>query len=222
MARRVSAKNDDSTRERVVEAAIACIVDKGFYRASSNEIARRAGVSWGVIQHYFGNRESLMVAALRAGATRLEVIVEEADVHGGTVEESLMRYWEMLNSYYGRPEYLVHLEITLNLLRDPTVSQEAAQTIIDTNKRLQQRFLDHESAVVGDLPAISPGYLFHTLRGLAMSHATYDSTVPLAVSGGVEPGRREEHARTLIKAVAEQIGGKGAAKRRRRPTPPPA
>ncbi|WP_436776543.1 TetR/AcrR family transcriptional regulator [Yinghuangia sp. YIM S09857] len=207
VARRASAKNDDSTREKVVDAAIACILDKGFYRASSNEIARRAGVSWGVIQHHFGNRESLMVAALRAGATRLEVIVEGADVDGDTLEERLTRYWEMINSYYGRPEYLVHLEITLNLLRDPAVSQEATQTIVDTNKRLQQRFLDHELTVVRDPAAVSPGYLFHALRGLAISHATFEGTVPLAVAMKVDTGRREEQARSLIQAVAAQIDG---------------
>ncbi|NUU25793.1 MAG: TetR family transcriptional regulator [Streptomycetaceae bacterium] len=213
MARASAAKDgstkDDSTREKVVDAAIACIVDKGFYRASSNEIARRAGVSWGVIQHYFGNRESLMVAALRAGATRLARIVEGADVRGATVEERLLRYWEMLDAYYGRPEYLVHLEITLNLLRDPAVSREAAQTIVDTNKRLQQHFLDHEHAIAGADRAVVPGYLFHALRGLAMSHVAYEGTVPAEVSAGRDPGRRAEHARLLIAAIGAQLGGGG-------------
>ena len=32
--------SDDSTRARVVDAAIACILDEGFYRASSNKIAK--------------------------------------------------------------------------------------------------------------------------------------------------------------------------------------
>ncbi|WTX00079.1 TetR/AcrR family transcriptional regulator [Streptomycetaceae bacterium NBC_01309] len=213
MARRAAAKNDESTREKVVEAAIACILDKGFYRASSNEIARRAGVSWGVIQHYFGNRESLMVATLRAGSTRLVDLVENADVHGDTVEESLTRYWEMLNSYYGRPEYLVHLEITLNLLRDPAVSRDAAQTIIDSNKRLQQRFLDHEQTIVGDAASVSPGFLFHSLRGLAISHAAYEGTVPAEVVADMEPGRRELHAKMLIRALAAQIGERGVMQR---------
>ena len=56
---------DLATRERVIAAAVDSILERGFYRASSNEIARRAGVTWGVIQHHFGTREALMLAVLR-------------------------------------------------------------------------------------------------------------------------------------------------------------
>ena len=64
------AMNDESTRGRVVDAAIECILDEGFYRASSNKIAKRAGVTWGVIQYHFGTREALMLAVHERGAPR--------------------------------------------------------------------------------------------------------------------------------------------------------
>jgi len=35
----------NATRQRVIEAAILCILEQGFYRASSNAIAERAGYS---------------------------------------------------------------------------------------------------------------------------------------------------------------------------------
>src|SRR3979411_3068004 len=80
---------DDAMRSRVIEAAVTCILERGFYRASSNEIARRAGVSWGVIQHYFGTREALMLAVLQDGSRRFETIVEGVDIDGDTVEERI-------------------------------------------------------------------------------------------------------------------------------------
>jgi AcrR family transcriptional regulator len=52
---------DLSTRAKMLDAAVQCIVEEGFYRSSSNRIAARAGVSWGVIQHYFGTREKLLL-----------------------------------------------------------------------------------------------------------------------------------------------------------------
>ena len=60
MSTRRTGAQDSISRQRVIDAAIACILDQGFYRASSNAIAERAGVTWGVIQYHFGTREALM------------------------------------------------------------------------------------------------------------------------------------------------------------------
>ena len=64
MSTRRTGAQDSISRQRVIDAAIACILDQGFYRASSNAIAERAGVTWGVIQYHFGTREALMLAVL--------------------------------------------------------------------------------------------------------------------------------------------------------------
>src|SRR4051794_12885262 len=95
-----SGTEESSTRERVIDAAVSSILELGFYRASSNEIARRAGVTWGVIQYHFGTREKLLVACLRAGTARLESLLTEADVVGATFEERLGRYFALLRKWY--------------------------------------------------------------------------------------------------------------------------
>src|SRR5882757_6476754 len=53
-----------ATRARVLDAVVESILDKGYYRTSSNEIARRAGVTWGTLQHQFGSRELLLLEVL--------------------------------------------------------------------------------------------------------------------------------------------------------------
>ncbi|MCU1453644.1 MAG: regulatory protein TetR, partial [Acidimicrobiales bacterium] len=73
-------KNDQATRQVMIDAAVASILERGFYRASSNEIARRAGVTWGVIQHHFGTRESLMLAVLEDGMERFSAVVHDASI----------------------------------------------------------------------------------------------------------------------------------------------
>lgn len=199
-------KDDAGTRQRVIEATLACILDKGFYRASSNEITRRAGVSWGVIQHHFGTREALMIAAHREGASRLEQLVENADVSGETAVERLTQYWHLLDSYYGRPEYLASLQISLNLTRDPAVSADAVATIVTTNERIQKRFVDLEREVAGRrVVGFTPGYLFHTLRGLALSHVALAGTTPAELKDKRHPERRNAHAQQLVLALAAQL-----------------
>ena len=76
--------SDESTRARVVDAAIDCILDEGFYRASSNKIAKRAGVTWGVIQYHFGTREALMLAVHERGLDELDGALADAVIDGDT------------------------------------------------------------------------------------------------------------------------------------------
>ena len=78
---------DSASRQRVLDAAIQCILNQGLYRASSNAIAEQAGLSWGVIQYYFGTREALMTVVLEEGARRLGETVEQATITGGTLTE---------------------------------------------------------------------------------------------------------------------------------------
>src|SRR5687767_120561 len=84
-----SGGDEASTPKKVVEAAIACILEEGFYRASSNEIARRADVTWGVIQYHFGSREALMLAVLEYAASDLQSALARATITGATLEERI-------------------------------------------------------------------------------------------------------------------------------------
>lgn len=55
---------DGSTRERILEAALACFSELGFDGATTREIARRADVNLGLIKYYFGGKERLWKEAV--------------------------------------------------------------------------------------------------------------------------------------------------------------
>src|ERR1700730_12171832 len=113
---------DSATRDRVIEATVACILERGYYRASTNEIARRAGVTWGVIQHYFGTREGLRLAVLQDGIRHFVEVVEDTHVEGNTPAERFQNLIDVLLTHYGRPEYLAYMQILLNMDREPRTS----------------------------------------------------------------------------------------------------
>lgn len=54
----------DEVRERIVEAALAVLAERGFAGASIAEIARRAGVATGNVYRYFPGKEALFEAAV--------------------------------------------------------------------------------------------------------------------------------------------------------------
>jgi AcrR family transcriptional regulator len=55
----------DARREELVEATWRVIARAGIAGATMREIAREAGVSTGILAHYFGDKEDLLAFALR-------------------------------------------------------------------------------------------------------------------------------------------------------------
>ncbi len=52
-------------RKQLVEAAIAVIHEQGFAQATVARIARRAGISAGMVHHYFRDKDDLLFATMR-------------------------------------------------------------------------------------------------------------------------------------------------------------
>jgi AcrR family transcriptional regulator len=164
---------DSASRQRVLDAAIQCILEQGLYRASTNAIAEQAGLSWGVIQYYFGTREALMTAVLEEGARRLGETVAQATITGGTLAERVESYLEILDGYYGSPDYLVFMQVLISLSHDPRTSEQTRRTLDAINEAAQPPLNRLRSEVLAGTGVTRPAVgslLFHGLRGLALSH----------------------------------------------------
>src|ERR1700752_817760 len=61
----------DRTRALVIEETIRCILEEGFAASSAKHITERAGVTWGVIQYHFGDRDGLLMAVVDKGFGQL-------------------------------------------------------------------------------------------------------------------------------------------------------
>lgn len=166
------------TRERVIRAAVECIIDLGFYRGSStNEIARRAGVTWGVIQHYFGNREGLMLAVLQDGARHMVETVEEARIEGATVEERMAQLVQVFSEHYGRPDYLASLQVLLNMDHDPRTSSDVRKTMLEVSERSNahvRRLLREALGPAMNKPDLATT-IFLVIRGFGFSQQLLDT-----------------------------------------------
>jgi AcrR family transcriptional regulator len=54
----------DVTRQKLLDAAIACLVDLGYARTSTTAVCERAGVSRGAQLHHFPSKDELLLAAV--------------------------------------------------------------------------------------------------------------------------------------------------------------
>jgi AcrR family transcriptional regulator len=157
----------ETTRARVIQAVTECILEKGYYQASSNDIARRAGVTWGTIQYQFESREGLLLEVLNAAWNELREQIRSAHISGDTLEDRLESLLEVLATHYSRPEHLAHLQILLDLNQDPRSSATAKEAVAFHGAELNRLWLPLFQQVLGDMAddhelAL---YLFLTARG---------------------------------------------------------
>jgi AcrR family transcriptional regulator len=54
----------EDRREQILEAAMRVFAQKGFVRATNKDIAHEAGITSGLIYHYFENKEALLRAII--------------------------------------------------------------------------------------------------------------------------------------------------------------
>lgn len=62
---------DEEKRQRIIEASIEEF-GKGYALASTNEIVRKAGVSKGLLFHYFGSKKNLFLEVFKEATVKLQ------------------------------------------------------------------------------------------------------------------------------------------------------
>jgi len=162
----------EDTRRKVLDVVVQTVTEIGYYKASSNEIARRAGVTWGTIQHLFGSRDQLMLEVVNHIAGKMEASIGSSVVIGETLEERLENILDIMAESYDSDVYLVQMQILLELSVNPRMLALAERAIDrengDTFDRLAQPLL---AKAIGNLPADSDlaYYVFMTFRGFLIS-----------------------------------------------------
>ncbi|WP_029076475.1 transcriptional regulator BetI [Kaistia adipata] len=73
----VRGDGEDARRLQLIEATIESLADVGFAACTLMDIGRRAGVSPGLVAHYFGDKEGLLEATLRHMAGRISRLVSQ-------------------------------------------------------------------------------------------------------------------------------------------------
>ncbi|MGW0040426.1 TetR/AcrR family transcriptional regulator [Rhodococcus sp. NPDC003348] len=87
LGRPVGSKGEE-TRERIIAAAMRCVAELGYSRATIREIARTAGITSGSLYHYFPNKSELVTATfLELAELSIPRFTAAADRADGVVDK---------------------------------------------------------------------------------------------------------------------------------------
>jgi TetR/AcrR family transcriptional regulator, fatty acid metabolism regulator protein len=96
----------------IFDAALRVIKQRGFHKARMSDIAREAGISYGLVYHYFANKEDLFDVIANRWWEGLFGIMTELHASDAHVHQKLGRViFYFLDTYHRSPE-LMNIFIT--------------------------------------------------------------------------------------------------------------
>ena len=82
----------DKEREKrrlILRAAITVFARSGYHTSRVSDVAKEAGVAYGLVYHYFGSKEDLLETVFRRTWTRMLEAVEEVERSEATAREQI-------------------------------------------------------------------------------------------------------------------------------------
>jgi AcrR family transcriptional regulator len=126
--RRRQAERRASTRTRLLDATLGCLVDQGYAGTTTAAIEARAGVSRGARLHHFPSKEALLVAAVEhlfeGIGERYAAGMEAAPEGGARFHQGYRLLWET----YADPAQAAVFEIFVAARTNPAL-REALRTM---------------------------------------------------------------------------------------------
>jgi len=94
-------RDPDRTRQRILDAAFAKFVEKGFADVAMREIAEQSGVTKSLIHHHFGSKESLWDAVKdrafgRYADQQMAELEKAENPDAALLERSVINYFQFL------------------------------------------------------------------------------------------------------------------------------
>jgi AcrR family transcriptional regulator len=111
--RRSQAERTAETRAKIKAAVVESIAEVGFQRTTAAEIARRAGVTWGAVQHHFGDKHGILVAVLEDSFNRFAARLDDVAVEDTPLEERIALFVDRAWEHFGSAHFRSIFEILL-------------------------------------------------------------------------------------------------------------
>lgn len=192
---RTRAATYDAQRQFIVEAAARAFAELGFPSASMNDIARRCGVSKGLLYHYYTSKERLLFDLTVQYTQRLVALVEEVEHR---VSEPARRLPELIRVLLD--EYQTSQARHMVLLHDLRfLAEPARREVIGNQRRVIEAFatairatyrLRAEVAILKPVTMMLFGMMNWTFTWLkpekGVSYAEFGEMVAAVFAAGVE------------------------------------
>lgn len=170
----------DVQRTKILSVSLDLFVRRGFAATRIADIAAEAGVSAGLLYHYFPSKDDVLVALLQDSLPRMEAAAELLEALDQPIAETLrLALRQLINDIQEHSETgKFHLLVAQVSAFD--VLPEAARTIIERHAegpyRVMERLLakgQEEGSVRDGAPGEMAAIFWALIKGFAIHHAVH-------------------------------------------------
>lgn len=170
----------ERTRALAVEETVRCVIEEGIAAASAKHIAERAGMTWGVIQYHFGDRDGLLMAVVDLGFSQLLEALHDLPPAAAPsdgrhrAEQVVTAAWEAMSSPTSRAaiEILIGTRATRGAAAAGHL-RRLAKAFSELGRAIDADLDANQSAALGEM-------LLSTLRGLVVTQLIMAAPVDTA------------------------------------------
>ena len=160
-----------ATRAALLDAALECLTADGYASVTTNEIARRAGVSRGALLHHFPAKADLLAAAVEHLLSRrlreFQALVETVEPDAIDVDALVDLVWSLFDG----PAFIAWVELWVAARTD----DDLAATIVEVERRFTDESRQLAVAVLATFGPNEAGtfemardFVFAVMNGVAL------------------------------------------------------
>lgn len=143
----------DERRNEILEAAIQVVIERGFGATRVADVARRLGISTGLVHYHFESKDQLLAEALRYAASEDLARLREA-VADGTALERLDRVLGLYSPVEAEPGWMLWIDAWGEALRSPDLQKISQALDLEWQEVLEQ--IVREGVASGEFRCADP------------------------------------------------------------------
>ena len=150
-----ASRQDTERYKAILRAAIEVFAEKGYHRCRISDVARQAGVAYGLVYHYFQDKEALLEAVFEVGWGGFLARVREAAEGASSLDEKVRRIAQVAFEAYRRDPKAVKV-ILLEIARSPAFEQARRRSELMEVIRLSEQMFIRAHAASELKPNLDP------------------------------------------------------------------
>ena len=129
---------------RIMQAALEEFAEKDYKRASTDDIAARAGISKGLLFYYYKNKESLYLDLVRSVKERIEAHLHLQELAGLTDFFDILEYGVREKLTYLRTmPHSLHFSLRMYYAGDSGLGIKLKRYTVDLVDRMTEQYFGH-------------------------------------------------------------------------------
>ncbi|MCS7204730.1 MAG: TetR/AcrR family transcriptional regulator [Leptospiraceae bacterium] len=135
---RTTKNKRERSERKIFQAAIKVIAEQGYHNTRISDIAKEAGVAYGLVYHYFGSKENIMQKIVDEVTKKFSEKIERINTEGIHTLEKLAKISDYIFDTYLASKEIIQLLIN-EVIKEPRINKE---------KLIGERIINKISAII--------------------------------------------------------------------------